>query len=71
MSDTFASTLDLHEISSDNRWLLTLEEYSGTIVITSSDITKSSYNEVILLVPALYPLGVLCYFYPDIMRNLI
>ena len=38
------------------------------LVITRSDITKSSYNEVILLVPALYIS--LC-FYPDIMRNLI
>ena len=49
--------------------------YSGTslhvqwnLVITRSDKTKSSYNEVILLVPALYIS--LC-FYPDIIRNLI
>ena len=38
------------------------------LVITRSDITKSSYNEVILLVPALY---ISLFFYPDIMRNLI
>ena len=31
-------------------------------------ITKPSYNKVILLVPAL---NILCFFYPDIMRNLI
>ena len=37
------------------------------LVITRSDITKSSYNEVILLVPALY---ISLFFYPDIMRNL-
>ena len=28
--------------------------YSGNLIITRSDITKSSYNEVILLVLALY-----------------
>ena len=38
------------------------------LVITRSDITKSSYNEVILLVPAL---SISLFFYPDIMRNLI
>ena len=38
------------------------------LVITRSDKTKSSYNEVILLVPALY---ISLFFYPDIMRNLI
>ena len=38
------------------------------LVITRLDITKSSYNEVILLVPALY---ISLFFYPDIMRNLI
>ena len=38
------------------------------LVIMRSDITKSSYNEVILLVPALY---ISLFFYPDIMRNLI
>ena len=38
------------------------------LIITRSDITKSSYNEVILLVPALY---ISLFFYPDIMRNLI
>ena len=38
------------------------------LVITRSDITKSSYNEVILLVQALY---ISLFFYPDIMRNLI
>ena len=38
------------------------------LVIKRSDITKPSYNKVILLVPALY---ISLYFYPDIMRNLI
>ena len=38
------------------------------LVITRSDITKSSYNEVIMLVPVLY---ISLFFYPDIMRNLI
>ena len=33
-----------------------------------SDITKPSYNKVILLVPTLY---ISLFFYPDIMRNLI
>ena len=36
--------------------------------IKRSDITKPSYNKVILLVPALY---ISSFFYPDIMRNLI
>ena len=36
------------------------------LVITRSDVTKSSYK-VILLVPPLYN----SVFYPDIMRNLI
>ena len=38
------------------------------LVIKRSDITKPSYNEVFLLVPALY---ISLSFYPDIMRNLI
>ena len=38
------------------------------LVIKRSDITKLSYNKVILLVPALY---ISLFFYPDIMRNLI
>ena len=38
------------------------------LVIKRSDITKLSYNKVILLVPALY---IFVFFYPDIMRNLI
>ena len=38
------------------------------LVIKRSDITKPSYNKVILLVPALY---ISLFFYPDIMRNLI
>ena len=38
------------------------------LIIKRSDITKPSYNKVILLVPALY---VSLLFYPDIMRNLI
>ena len=38
------------------------------LIIPRSDITKSSYNEVILLVLALY---ISLFFYPDIMRNLI
>ena len=38
------------------------------LVIKRSDITKPSYNKVILLVPALYSS---LFFYPDIMRNLI
>ena len=37
------------------------------LVITRSDITKSSYKQVILLVPVLY---ISLFFYPD-MRNLI
>ena len=37
-------------------------------IIKRSDITKPSYNKVILLVPALY---ISLFFYPDIMRNLI
>ena len=38
------------------------------LVIKRSDITKPSYNKIILLVPALYiPL----FFYPDMMRTLI
>ena len=37
------------------------------LVIKRSDITKPSYNKVILLVPALY---ISLFFYPD-MRNLI
>ena len=38
------------------------------LIIKRSDITKPSYNKVILLVPALY---ISLFFYPDIMRNLI
>ena len=38
------------------------------LVIKRSDITKPSYNKVILLVPALY---ISLFFYPDIMRNLL
>ena len=38
------------------------------LVIKRSDITKPSYNKVILLVPALY---ISLFFYPNIMRNLI
>ena len=38
------------------------------LVIKRSDITKPSYNKVILLVPALY---IYFFFNPDIMRNLI
>ena len=38
------------------------------LVIKRSDITKPSYNKVILLVPTLY---ISLFFYPDIMRNLI
>ena len=44
------------------------ETVQWNLVITRSDKTKSSYNEVILLVPALYIS--LC-FYPDIIRNLL
>ena len=40
----------------------------SNLVIKRSDITKPSYNKVILLVPALY---ISLFFYPDIMRNLI
>ena len=36
------------------------------LVIKRSDITKPSYNKVILLVPAIY---ISLFFYPDIMRN--
>ena len=38
------------------------------LVIKRSDITKPSYNKVILLVPPLY---ISLFFPPDIMRNLI
>ena len=38
------------------------------LVIKRSNITKPSYNKVILLVPALY---ISLFFDPDIMRNLI
>ena len=38
------------------------------LVIKRSDITRPSYNKVILLVPPLY---ISLFFYPDIMRNLI
>ena len=38
------------------------------LVIKRSDITKPSYNKVILLVPTLY---ISLLFYPDIMRKLI
>ena len=38
------------------------------LVIKRSDITKPSYNKVILLFPALY---ISLFLYPDIMRNLI
>ena len=38
------------------------------LFIKRSDVTKPSYNKVILLVPALY---ISLFYYPDIMRNLI
>ena len=38
------------------------------LVIKRSDITKPSYNKVILLVPVLY---ISLFFYPDITRNVI
>ena len=47
---------------------LVSRQIQWNLVITRSDITKSSYNEVILLVPALY---ISLFFYPDTMRNLI
>ena len=43
-------------------------EIQRNLVIKRSDITKPSYNKVILLVPALY---ISLFFYPDITRNLI
>ena len=51
--------------SSNHTTGLTLQ---WNLVIKRSDITKPSYNKVILLVPALY---ISLFFYPDIMRNLI
>ena len=48
---------------------LKIKQYiQWNLVIKRSDITKPSYNKVILLVPALY---ISFLFYPDIMRNLI
>ena len=47
---------------------LTQHVVQWNLVIKRSDITKPSYNKVILLVPALY---ISLFFYPDIMRNLI
>ena len=47
-------------------WWVVLLQWN--LVIKRSDITKPSYNKVILLVPALY---ISLFFYPDIMRNLI
>ena len=40
----------------------------GPFRVNTVEQTKSSYNEVILLVLALY---ISLFFYPDIMRNLI
>ena len=48
--------------------LLWVTVIQWNLFIMRSDITKSSYNEVILLVPGLY---ISLSFYPDIMRNLI
>ena len=42
-------------------------EVQWNLVIKRSDITKPSYNKVILLVPALY---ISLFVYPDITRNL-
>ena len=50
------------------RVFCTLCYVQWNLVIKRSDITKPSYNKVILLVPALY---ISSFFYPDIMRNLI
>ena len=51
------------------KWDLKLSlEVQWNLVIKRSDITKPSYNKVILLVPTLY---ISLFFYPDIMRNLI
>ena len=47
---------------------LLLLHIQWNLVIKRSDITKPSYNKVILLVSALYSS---LFFYPDIMRNLI
>ena len=47
---------------------VTETQIQWNLVIKRSDITKPSYNKVILLVPALY---ISLFFYPDIMRNLI
>ena len=41
------------------------QEIQWNLVIKRSDITKPSYNKVILLVPALY---ISLIFYPDITR---
>ena len=54
-------------------YMLHVYQYLGStvqwnLVIKRSDITKPSYNKVILLVPALH---ISLFFYPDIMRNLI
>ena len=43
-------------------------EVQWNFIIKRSDITKPSYNKVILLVPALYSS---LFLYPDMMRNLI
>ena len=48
--------------------LLVLNGIQWNLVIERSDITKPTYNKVILLVPALY---ISLFLYPDIMRNLI
>ena len=52
-----------------NHWpIYTYVYIQWNLVIKRSDITKPSYNKVILLVPSLY---ISLFFYPDIMRNLI
>ena len=47
------------------RYNKTLFIIQWNLVIKRSDITKPSYNKVILLVPALY---ISLFFYPDITR---
>ena len=58
---------DMHKMNmNENICIFPLLQIQWNLVIKKSDITKPSYNKVILLVPALY---ISLVFYPDIYEK--
>ena len=57
---------ELKKASTIHTFFLVNFHIQWNLVIKRSDITKPSYNKVILMVPTLY---ISVFFYPDIVRN--